>query len=101
MAAKDRRDRYFHFDKNYDPLLGLNVDEYLIKRHPQLSAVQRKSVWITCQRDQNFDWSPVEDQIDQCVTKLYDDNNSGASSSAEVSDPVPPKRKPRRKRNTD
>ena len=75
MAAKDRRDRYFHFDKNYDPLLALNVDEYLIETHPHLSAVQRKAVWITCQRDKSFDWSAVKDQVDQCAKNIYDDKN--------------------------
>lgn len=100
MAAKDRRDRYFRFDNNYDPLLALNVDEYLIKHCPHLSAKQRKSVWITCQNDQSFDWSAVEAQVDKCVEKLTnDDNSSGDVSSPEVSDSVPLKPKPRRKRN--
>ena len=76
MAAKDRRERYYHFDKTYDPLLALNVDEYLIKNHPHLSAVQRKAVWVTCQKDKNIDWSPVEDQVNQWVKTLYDDKNS-------------------------
>ena len=100
MAAKDRRDRYYHFDKNYDPLLALNLDEYLIKHHPYLSLKQRKSVWVHCQNDESFDWSAVKAQVDK-VAKQYDDNNSGASSSAEVSDSVPLKPKPRRKRNAD
>ena len=100
MAFKDRRDRYFRFDKNYDPLLALNVDEYLIKHHPHLSAAQRKSVWIICQNNQLFDWSAVEAQVDQCVKTLTnDDNSSGDVSSAEVSDSVPLKPKPKRKRN--
>ena len=100
MAAKDRRDRYFRFDNNYDPLLALNVDDYLIKEHPHLSLAQRKSVWVTCQNDQSFDWSAVKAQVDQHVKKIInDDSSSGDVSSSQVSDPVPNKPKPRRKRD--
>ena len=100
MASKDRRDRYYHFDNNYDPLLALNVDEYLIKEHPHLSLVQRKSVWVTCQNNQSFDWSAVKAQIDECVTKITnDEHSSGDVSSSQVSDSVSDKPKPRRKRN--
>ena len=54
MAAKDRRQRYYHFDKTYDPLLALNVDEYLIETHPHMNAMQRKAVWVTCQKNHHL-----------------------------------------------
>lgn len=76
MSAKDRRALYHKFDKNYDPLLSLNVDDYLIETHPHLNATQRKAVWVTCQRNDSFDWVAVKDQIDKCVKTLYDDKNS-------------------------
>ena len=94
MAAKDRRQRFLKSDQNYDPLLAFNVDEYLMKQCPHLSAKQRKAVWVTCQKDTSFDWSSVEAQVDQCVQKLTNDvNNSRDVSSAEVSNSVPPKLK--------
>ena len=100
MGARDRRERYLHFDKNYDPLLALNVDEYLIETHPHLSAKLRKAVWVTCQQDQDFDWSAVKAQVDKCVKKLTnDDKSSGDVRSTQVSDSVPDKRKPKRKRD--
>lgn len=82
MAAKDRRERFHHFDKNYDPLLSFNVDEYLMQEHSRLSAKQRKSVRVLCQNNQDFDWTSVKDQIDQCANKIYDDSNSRADGSA-------------------
>ena len=67
MGSLDRRKLFYENDSDYDPNLVLNVNEFLIKEWPQLSAKARKSVWITCQNDSEWDWSDIEGQIDEHV----------------------------------
>jgi len=66
----ERRALYNEDDETYDPYISLDVNEYLIDKYPTLSLKNRRSVWSTCQNDDDFDYSGIEDQINQCVRKL-------------------------------
>ncbi len=66
-AAAERRALLLEADDTYDPFLTIDVNEYLIKEFPTLSAKQRQSVWHLCQNDEDFDYDPIHDQIDDWV----------------------------------
>ena len=66
----ERRALYNEDDETYDPYISLDVNEYLIERYPSLSLKNRRSVWSSCQNDDNFDYSAIEHQINQAVRKL-------------------------------
>ena len=63
----ERRSLYYEDDEKYDPYLSLDVNEYLISEWPTLSLKQRRGVWTLAQNDEDFDWSSVEEQIDDYV----------------------------------
>ena len=48
------------------------LNEYLIECYPMLTAKQRKGVWTKVQADEEFDWEPIEGQVDAWVTELFD-----------------------------
>ena len=70
MASKDRRSRYHEFDINYDPFIGLDCNEYLIEHYPSMSLKFRRAVWTTIQTDDDIDWEPLWDLIDDVVNQL-------------------------------
>lgn len=72
MAAKDRRQRYYHFDNEFKPTVGLNVNEYLIEHYDQMSLKFRRGVWITMQKDPGLDLSSLENLVDQYVQRIAD-----------------------------
>ena len=53
-----------------DLTLTLDVEEYLIEEWPTLNATQRKSVWAMASNDEDFDWSDIQDQIDDYVGEI-------------------------------
>lgn len=66
----ERRALYNEDDETYDPYISLDVNEYLIDKYPMLSLKNRRSVWSSCQSDDDFDYSSIEHQINQRVRKL-------------------------------
>lgn len=73
-AASERRALLFEANDAYDPLLTVDVNEYLIEHYPTLTAKNRQSVWHLCQNDDDFDYDSIHDQIDDWVFKFSDDN---------------------------
>ena len=68
----ERRALFFDEDPDYDPCLIFDINEYLIENFPMLTAKQRKAVWTSCQNDEDFDFTDLEDQVDECVEDLFD-----------------------------
>ena len=52
MANKERRRLYYANDDNFDPLITVDVNEYLIDEWPGLTQKQRRSVWTLAQDDE-------------------------------------------------
>ena len=67
MPNNERRNLYYAFDEGHDPSITLDINEYLIDEWPDLSLKARQAVWTTCQNNEDFDMSSVEDQIDDAV----------------------------------
>lgn len=53
--------------EGFDPCLTFDVNEYCIETWPTLTAKNRQTVWSSLQRSEEFDWSPIIDQIDQFI----------------------------------
>ena len=70
MAAKDRRQRYYYFDNEFKPTVGLNVNEYLIEHYEHMALKFRRGVWITMQKDPALDLSSLEQLVDQYVMRI-------------------------------
>jgi len=73
-AASERRALLLEADDSYDPFLAVNVNEYLIEEFPTLTAIQRTSVVHLCQNDEDFDYDPIHDQIDDKVYEYAETN---------------------------
>lgn len=65
----ERRALYYEDDDSFNPVLTVDVNEYLINNYVAISLKQRRAVWHLCQSDDNFDFSSIEDQIDDWVLK--------------------------------
>ena len=63
----ERRALYYEDDPDYDPFVGIDVNEYLIAEYPQMTLKQRRSVWRLCQSDGDFNFDPVYEEIDPWV----------------------------------
>ena len=70
MPDVSRRRQLVLEDAELDFSVSLDVNEYLIENWPTLTFANRKSVWSICDNDEDFDWSSIEDQIDQAVYDL-------------------------------
>ena len=73
-AASERRALLFEANDAYDPLLKIDVNEYLIETYPTLTAKNRQSVWTLCQNDEDFDYDSIHDQIDDWVYEYAESN---------------------------
>ena len=73
-------------DETVDTCLTLDVNEYLISEWPTLTLKQRRAVWYSCQTDDDFDWSDIEDQIDDMVFELAGDNDTWDLGEASLDD---------------
>ena len=83
-SQSERRNLYYEENDQYDPLISVDVNEYLIECWPTLTLKQRTSVWTLCQNDEEFDYTSVHDQIDDHVYKLAESDsevNLGDDSS--------------------
>ena len=76
MPDVSRRRQLVLEDAELDFSVSLDVNEYLIENWPTLTFANRRSVWSNCTNDEDFDWSSVEDQIDQAVYDLSDSDSS-------------------------
>ena len=93
-AASERRALLLEADDSYDPFLTINVDEYLIENYTTLTAKNRQSVRYLCQNDEDFNYEPIYDQIDDWVYEyaesnpdvVLDESEDGDSDSSEESD---------------
>ena len=73
-AASERRALLFEANDAYDPLLTVDVNEYLIENYPTLTAKNRQSIWHLCQNDEDFDYDSIHDQIDDWVYEYAESN---------------------------
>ena len=65
----ERRALYYEDDETFNPVLSVDVNEYLIETYEATSLKQRRAIWSLCQNDTEFDYSTIEDQIDVWVIK--------------------------------
>ena len=71
--VSERRALFYEDDPDYDPFIGVDINEYLIANHPGMTLKQRRSVWRLCQADEDLDWTPIHDEIDAWVRYVLDD----------------------------
>ena len=85
-AASERRALLMECNDDYDPYIVVNVDEYLIDEWPTLTAKHRQSVRHLCQTDDEFDYDPIHDQIDEKVLIYADSDPSVVLVTGDESD---------------
>jgi hypothetical protein len=89
-AASERRALLMEANDDYNPYLTIDVNEYLIEEWPTLTAKHRQSVWHLCQTDEEFDYDPIHDQIDEKVY-IYAESDPNVvidtEDESEVEDP--------------
>ncbi len=61
-------------DSELDTTVFFDINEYLISYWTTLTLKQRQAVWYSCQNDDEFDWSSIEEQIDDWVEALAQGN---------------------------
>ena len=74
MPNNERRNLFYQFDEGHDPLITIDVNEYLIDEYPTLSLKARKAIWTIAQNDEEFDFSSIEEQIDEYVEQAAEEN---------------------------
>lgn len=67
MSANQRRALFRQNDNDFDCSIHFDVNEYLIENWPTLPERGRKSVWTLAQTDEEFDFSSIEEQVDDYV----------------------------------
>jgi len=82
-TAAERRALFYEDQSDFDPFVGVDVNEYLIEDWPMLTLKQRKALISICQYDGDFDWSPVYEQIDQAVLVLAETDKTIDLSNVE------------------
>ena len=85
----ERRALYYEEQSDFDPFIGLDVNEYLIEDWPKLTLKQRKAVWSACQKNEDFDWSSVYEQIDDAVFELAERDKTIDLSDVEIIEEEP------------
>ena len=65
--AANRRQLVQNDIEEFDCCLTFDVNEYCIEWWPDLTFKNRQSVWATLQNDEDFDWSAVEETIDDFI----------------------------------
>lgn len=86
--VSERRALFLQSDPDYDPFVGIDVNEYLIEEWPQLTLKQRRSVWTICQSDEDFDFTGIYEQIDATVCLLAETDSTIDLSNVEFEDDV-------------
>jgi len=82
--SAERRALFYEEQSDFDPFLGVDVNEYLIEDWPKLTLKQRKSIWHYCQSDKDFDWDSIYEQIDSTVLTLAETDKSIDLSDVEI-----------------
>ena len=82
--SAERRALFYEEQSDFDPFLGVDVNEYLIEDWPKLTLKQRKAVWSHCQADDDFDWNSVWEQVDQTILMLAEIDKSIDLSDVEI-----------------
>ena len=85
-TAAERRALFYSEDPDHDPFIGVDVNEYLIDEWPQLTLKQRRAVWSSCQRDADFDFEAIYEQIDDAVVLLAESDPSIDLSDVDFAD---------------
>ena len=87
----ERRALYYEDDPDYDPFVGVDVNEYLIAEYPHMTLKQRRAVWHLCQTDGDFNFDPVYEEIDAWVEYVLEQAakaNEQSSRTTEDSEDV-------------
>ena len=74
--SAERRALYYEDDPDYNPFVGVDVNEYLIENHKSLTLKQRRSVWTLCQQDEDFNYDPIYEEIDAWVEYVLEQSNT-------------------------
>ena len=82
--SAERRALFSEEQSDFDPFLGVDVNEYLIENWPKLTLKQRKAVWSYCQADEDFDWEPVWEQVDSTILMLAEKDPTIDLSDVEI-----------------
>tara|TARA_R110002020_G_scaffold143654_14_gene316158 strand:+ start:1631 stop:1912 length:282 start_codon:yes stop_codon:yes gene_type:complete len=82
--SAERRALFYEDQSDFDPFLGVDVNEYLIEDWSKLTLKQRKAVWHLCQTNEDFDWSPIYEQIDEAVLILAETDKTIDLSDIEI-----------------
>lgn len=85
-SATERRALYYENDDSHDPMISVDINEYLIEEWPKLTLAQRKAVWTLCQNDEDFDFDPIYEQIDTMVVQLAETDKTIDLSDVELFD---------------
>ena len=85
-SATERRALYYENDDSHDPMISVDINEYLIEEWPKLTLAQRKAVWTLCQNDEEFDFDPIYEQIDTMVVQLAETDKTIDLSDVEIID---------------
>ena len=76
MSMRSRRQRRLADDPKYDPMLSLDLDDYLETYYPDMTTTPRTQVWKQAQKEDTeglIDWEPIQEQIDIIVEELFGD----------------------------
>ena len=65
--AANRRQLAQEDIEGFDCCLTFDVNEYCIENWPTLGFKNRQSVWASLQNDDDFDWTSIEEQIDEFI----------------------------------
>lgn len=77
MGGKsERRSLFYANDDNFDPTLVVDVNEYLIDEWPGLTLKQRRSVWTIAQGNDDFDYDPIYNQIDEIIYEMAETDST-------------------------
>jgi hypothetical protein len=82
--AAERRALFYEEQSDFDPFIGVDVNEYLIENWPKLTLKQRKAVWSHCQLDEDFDWEPVWEQVDSTILLIAENDPTIDLSDVEI-----------------
>jgi len=82
--SAERRALFYEEQSDFDPFLGVDVNEYLIEDWPKLTLKQRKAVWSHCQTNDDFDWDSVWEQVDQTILMLAELDKTIDLSDVEI-----------------
>ena len=84
--VSERRALFYESDPEFDPFVGVDVNEYLIEEWPMLTLKQRRAVFSLCQNDEEFDYDPIYEQVDATVLLLAETDKTIDLSNVEFED---------------